>query len=102
MLAYGKCIFTTRQPLTLRNVAFTGDNSMKKFLRKQTQRTKLGKEQKKFLADICKTLAITGFILPAIANQFFPQISINIGLVVFMVFCGIVLILTGIRFLKQE
>jgi len=86
----------------LRNVANTGDYGMKKFLRKNAHRTKLGKEQKKFLADICKTLAITGFILPAIANQFFPQISIHIGLVVFMVCCGIVLILTSIRFLKQE
>jgi len=75
---------------------------MKKFSRKQPQKNKLGQEQKKFLADICKTLAITGFILPAIANQFLPQIEISIGLALLMFTCGTVLILAGLRFHKSE
>lgn len=48
-------------------------NSMKKFSRKKTPKNKLGKEQKKFLADICKTLAITGFILPGLLINFYRK-----------------------------
>ena len=74
---------------------------MKLSIQKFRNWAKLSNKQFLYLADICKSLSVTGFLLPFIASHILPQIHISWIQSVTMFVCGIVFLLCGVHLTKR-